>query len=255
VEAGMDYEQNYKAIIRRAQERRDYDEPIYTELHHILPKSLGGGDEQSNLVRLTAREHFLCHYLLAKMYEEGTLEWYKMNHAFLMMKAGSDSGLRHYNSRLYEALRGNFSSVMRRNQIGKNNSQFGTMWITDGVRSQKISVSSEIPTGWRKGRLIKKKSKRRERQARGAERREKGSVWITNGKGNKKIIREETVPPGWSIGFTSLRQDSSKCGGSGNKNSQYGKMWITDGVSSKKINQGDEIPKGWRKGRHRAYNK
>jgi hypothetical protein len=39
----------------------------YTERHHIIPKSIGGSDDQSNLVRLTAREHFICHLLLPKM--------------------------------------------------------------------------------------------------------------------------------------------------------------------------------------------
>ena len=39
----------------------------YTENHHIVPKSLGGTDDDTNIVRLTAREHYICHRLLAKM--------------------------------------------------------------------------------------------------------------------------------------------------------------------------------------------
>lgn len=39
----------------------------YTEKHHILPKSLGGNNSAANLVRLTAREHYLCHLLLVRM--------------------------------------------------------------------------------------------------------------------------------------------------------------------------------------------
>ena len=39
----------------------------YTEGHHIIPKCLGGDNSKSNLVRLTAREHFICHQLLVKM--------------------------------------------------------------------------------------------------------------------------------------------------------------------------------------------
>lgn len=41
----------------------------YTERHHIVPRSLGGDDSDSNLVRLTAREHFVVHWLLTKMVE------------------------------------------------------------------------------------------------------------------------------------------------------------------------------------------
>lgn len=38
-----------------------------TEIHHITPKSLGGTNEKQNLVRLSYREHYLCHLLLTKM--------------------------------------------------------------------------------------------------------------------------------------------------------------------------------------------
>lgn len=42
----------------------------YYEFHHILPKSLFSlwSSRQSNLVALTAREHFFCHQLLYKIY-------------------------------------------------------------------------------------------------------------------------------------------------------------------------------------------
>ena len=39
----------------------------YTENHHIVPKSLNGSNDPDNIVKLTAREHYLCHRLLTKM--------------------------------------------------------------------------------------------------------------------------------------------------------------------------------------------
>lgn len=39
----------------------------YTERHHIIPKSLGGSNSKDNIAVLTAREHFICHWLLTKM--------------------------------------------------------------------------------------------------------------------------------------------------------------------------------------------
>jgi 5-methylcytosine-specific restriction endonuclease McrA len=60
------YSQCYYNIIDRAKSR-DLPKEIYTESHHIIPKSLGGSNDQSNLVKLTAREHFICHLLLPKM--------------------------------------------------------------------------------------------------------------------------------------------------------------------------------------------
>lgn len=34
----------------------------YTEKHHIIPKSLGGDNSKTNLVVLTGRQHFICHW-------------------------------------------------------------------------------------------------------------------------------------------------------------------------------------------------
>lgn len=58
------YSKWYSSIINNAKDRNLIG---YTEKHHIIPKSLGGNNKQSNLVKLTAREHFLCHLLLVKM--------------------------------------------------------------------------------------------------------------------------------------------------------------------------------------------
>ena len=44
----------------------------------------------------------------------------------------------------------------RNHQQGSSNSQFGTMWITDGTTSVKIAKDATIPEGWRKGRTLKK---------------------------------------------------------------------------------------------------
>lgn len=54
----------YNQIINRAQNRNISG---YVEKHHIIPRSLGGDNRQSNIVNLTAREHFICHLLLTKM--------------------------------------------------------------------------------------------------------------------------------------------------------------------------------------------
>lgn len=57
----------------------------YTERHHIIPQSLGGTNDKNNLVDLTAREHFICHWLLVKMTEGD--ERSKMLYALQGMKA------------------------------------------------------------------------------------------------------------------------------------------------------------------------
>jgi len=150
----MDCRRIYDSII----EKRKLETPEgYVEKHHILPRSLGGNDDAENIVSLTAREHFVCHYLLAKMYEKETFEWYKMNHAFIIMKASSDNHKRYFNSRLYENLRKNFSSVMSKLQTGSGNSQYGTRWVHNISlkQSRKIPKNDPLPDGWSEGRKIK----------------------------------------------------------------------------------------------------
>lgn len=60
------YTRCYYNIIERAKSR-DLPKEIYTENHHIIPKSLGGDNTKNNLVTLTAKEHRLVHILLPKM--------------------------------------------------------------------------------------------------------------------------------------------------------------------------------------------
>jgi len=43
------------------------DENVFTEKHHIIPKSLGGQDIETNLVRVSPRVHYVLHLLLFKM--------------------------------------------------------------------------------------------------------------------------------------------------------------------------------------------
>lgn len=60
------YMQTYDNIVLKGKLRKYTRE--YTEMHHIKMKSLGGTNKKSNLVRLTAREHYICHILLYKHY-------------------------------------------------------------------------------------------------------------------------------------------------------------------------------------------
>lgn len=68
----MNYNKIYDDLIARAQSRVTVDG--YKERHHIIPKSMGGSDDESNLVDLTAREHFVAHNCLARIH--GGRQWY-----------------------------------------------------------------------------------------------------------------------------------------------------------------------------------
>jgi hypothetical protein len=74
----MDYQKVYRQIVERA---RDRVLEGYKEKHHIVPKCMGGSNEHSNLVHLTAREHFLCHWLLHRAHPDS----FKLFYAFKAM--------------------------------------------------------------------------------------------------------------------------------------------------------------------------
>lgn len=61
--------------------RRAKGDGNYYEAHHIMPKWMGGTDKDSNMVLLTAREHYLCHYLLFKEFKDrpSSAAFHKMN--------------------------------------------------------------------------------------------------------------------------------------------------------------------------------
>lgn len=74
-------------IIERANTRVDLDG--YFERHHVIPRCLNGTDEASNLVNLTAKEHYICHMLLIRMVE-GRAIWQMVKAAHLMTVGGAN---------------------------------------------------------------------------------------------------------------------------------------------------------------------
>ena len=50
---------------------------IYTHIHHIIPRHMGGTDDPSNLVELTIEDHAIAHRVLYKIYgsEYDRLAW------------------------------------------------------------------------------------------------------------------------------------------------------------------------------------
>lgn len=62
----MKYAAIYEQLISRARTRAQING--YTEKHHVVPKCLGGMDDADNIVSLTAREHYIAHQLLVKLY-------------------------------------------------------------------------------------------------------------------------------------------------------------------------------------------
>lgn len=111
------YHKLYFLIIRRAQTRL-VDNSCYYEKHHIIPKSLGGNNKKENLVLLTAREHFICHWLLTKCVSDRVE---KMNYALWKMMNSSNEYQERYKvtSKKYEILKKKLSKVFSKQHKGR----------------------------------------------------------------------------------------------------------------------------------------
>jgi hypothetical protein len=152
----MDYQKIYNQIIERAKNRELNG---YTEKHHIIPKCLGGNNNNENLVRLTAREHFLCHRLLCEMHPNNNKLWY----ALWLMTVGKNrqKSLSSYiiSNRTYEILKLKF--IARIKNIPKPSNKGRK--ITWGDKISKSLKGKPKPEGFLKdssklkGRLINNK--------------------------------------------------------------------------------------------------
>lgn len=202
---------DYNAIYDKLIEFRKSNKPNgYTENHHIVMKSLGGDDNNENLVELTAREHYIAHLLLVKINP-----CQQTFYAIMMMQCKSDNQERDIirNSRMYEWARKQFAKYISCNQKGKGNSQFGTMWICniDHKENKKIKKDELIPEGWIKGRnKWKKPLYTRKFTDEGLKKFRAhivrniclNTMWISNLelKKNKKIKKDILIPEGWVKG-------------------------------------------------------
>lgn len=90
----MNYKIIYDNLIAKGKNRIKIDD--YYEIHHIIPRCCGGSNEPDNLVKLTAKEHYVAHHLLMLMYKD-TEHYRQLIYAFRYMTVG------HYGKRLNNA--------------------------------------------------------------------------------------------------------------------------------------------------------
>lgn len=111
----MNYRKVYNQLIANAKAQHIDG---YYETHHIVPKAEGGSDDNTNLVKLTARQHYIAHLLLAKIYDDCA-----MHCALAMMKSKTKSMDRdfRFNSRLYDKMKMKRSMFMSKQMLGNTN--------------------------------------------------------------------------------------------------------------------------------------
>ena len=139
----MNYQKIYTNLVVRGKSRVLNS---YKERHHIIPRCLGGSDDEGNLVDLTPEEHYLAHQLLVKIYNNN----YALVKAAAMMICGRPS------NKLYGWLRRRHSMAMSHSQTGAGNSQHGSIWIHNKVLqvNKKVRIDEELSSGWEIGRIV-----------------------------------------------------------------------------------------------------
>jgi hypothetical protein len=148
----MDYQKIYNQIIERAQNRKLED---YKEKHHIIPKCLGGSNEEENIVELTAREHFLCHMLLCEIYPKE----HKLKHALFLMAIGKQKikeNIYIIGSRVYERLKQEYSQMLTGKKHSKEtcikkSNKMKEIWSSKSYEEKQLISSKRQKTKLKNG--------------------------------------------------------------------------------------------------------
>lgn len=138
----MNYEKHYTLLIEKCNSRNwsKSSAPCYVEVHHIIPRCLGGTDDSNNLVVMSAREHFIAHLLLAKIH--GGKLWYAAN---MLLSQNSQQTRDRVNSRTYSTIKKNVAEQARLAKLGTTMCEETKTKISNSLKGR-IPWNKGIPT-------------------------------------------------------------------------------------------------------------
>ena len=146
----MNYLRIYNQLILNRQQHKP-PENVRCENHHIVPKCMGGSNKIKNIVRLTTREHYVAHLLLARAYRIRQLYA-----AAVCMRAGREQF--NFNSRLYQFVRERYGKTMigNKRRLGKKCTYEAKQRISLSMRGRKRKpFSDEWRANMRKSKIGK----------------------------------------------------------------------------------------------------
>ena len=120
----MNYQKHYDLLIET---RKNRSIEGYTEEHHIVPRCLKGSGKKFNLIKLTAREHYMAHWLLWKATKDPRLGF-----AFGSMIQHKDG--RKFTARQYERAKTVQSELMKELHSGKPKSEETKKKMSESAR-------------------------------------------------------------------------------------------------------------------------
>lgn len=193
----MDYKRIYDSLIERAKNRTLTS---YSEKHHIVPRCMGGTDNQENLVKLTPEEHYLAHQLLVKIHPKN----YALVKAAAMMIPDRPS------NKLYGWLRRKLAEAHSIAQSGELNSQYNTKWVTNGEKDKKIPKNQVPEEGWvegRKSRILREKKKKKVTQKKIKAKKEKKRLKVEELRALHEIYKKEGFEGVLKTGYNKSKQN------------------------------------------------
>ena len=105
----MNYNKHYELLIKKHGLAKRPSTGYY-ERHHIMMRSHGGSDDDDNLVWLTAKAHYLAHFLLWKIFRDKSSSF-----AFHQMTITSYDRPRVYSGKVYENCRKDMAAALSKN--------------------------------------------------------------------------------------------------------------------------------------------
>jgi len=225
----MNYQKIYQNLIEN---RKQNILESYVETHHIIPKWLGGTDRKENLVKLTAREHFVAHQLLIKIYPTSK----KLIYAVQMM-----SNNKQYGSKKYAWLK----EIYSESQTGEKNHFYGQHHSLESIQKMSGRIISEETKVILSARLKDKTYEDIHGTKKSLEIKNKISnscAGKQNGMYGKHHSKESINNISESLKGRQLTEEhKSKCGHKGEKNGMYGKHHskesIMKGLETKRKNK------------------
>jgi hypothetical protein len=126
----MNYLKIYKSIINKAKSR---NLTKYNEKHHIIPKCMNGTNDKTNIVKLTPKEHFICHRLLSEIYPNNNGLKYAL---WCMIHMKNKNQNRNYkiSSKTYNQIKIEISKINSENNTGDKNGFYGKKHTKETIK-------------------------------------------------------------------------------------------------------------------------
>lgn len=226
----------YEQFISNILESRSNNWFPYSERHHIIPRCMGGSDEDSNLIYLTLQEHFIAHKLLAEENPEDPqllhALWWMSNRGSVSTPEEYEDIRRKYIDMFSKSQKERFLDPLERQKAG--NGRRGKSAPNKGVacsEAQKRSISSTLRSKYASKEIIHP------------------MLGKTHTEDSKRKISQSLSNP-----TEETRQKHRDAARQSMKGNTYGlgRIWVCNGTESRMIypeELGDFLSKGYIKGR------